>query len=61
VLADHGAFVLISIAEAPQHRRFRSFADLNLGVVHMRQHLAEVAHADLGPADRAIAEMIGFG
>jgi hypothetical protein len=27
----------------------------------MREHLAEVAHVDVGFADRAIAEMIGLG
>jgi hypothetical protein len=42
-------------------RRGRPFADLNLRVVHMRQHLVEIAHVEIRSADRAIAEMIGLG
>jgi hypothetical protein len=39
----------------------KAVADLNLAVVNTRQHLVEVAHVDIGPAERAIAEMIGLG
>ena len=39
-------------------RRLWSFADLNFLIVHV-QHLTEVAHVEIRPADRAIADMIG--
>ena len=42
-------------------RRCRTFANLNLRVVNMRQHSDEIAHVEQRPADRAIAEMIGLG
>ena len=36
-----------------------SFADLNFLIVHVQPKLTEVAHVQIRPADRAIAEMIG--
>jgi hypothetical protein len=42
-------------------RRLRAFDNLNLRVVNMRQHLPEVPHVEVRPADRAIAEMSGLG
>jgi hypothetical protein len=47
--------------KADRPARLRTFADLNLGVVNMRQHLSQVAHVEQRSADRAIAEMIGLG
>jgi hypothetical protein len=29
--------------------------------MHMREHLVEIAHVEIRPADRAISEMIGLG
>ena len=43
------------VIKADRPARLRTFADLNLGVVNMRQHLSQRS------ADRAIAEMIGLG
>jgi|SRR5882757_1836680 hypothetical protein len=40
--------------------RLRTFADLNFLIVNVRQQLTEVAHVEIRPADRAIAEMIGL-
>ena len=42
-------------------RRLRTFADLNFLIVNVRQELTEVAHVEIGPADWAIAEIIGLG
>jgi hypothetical protein len=42
-------------------RRSRPLANLNLSVVHMRQHLLEVAHVEPFSAARALHEMIGLG
>jgi hypothetical protein len=41
--------------------RLRTFADFNFLIVNVRQQLTEVAHVEIGPADWAIAEMIGLG
>src|ERR1700751_4186483 len=41
--------------------RLRPFADFNFLIVNVRQQLTEIAHVEIGPADRAIAEMIGLG
>jgi hypothetical protein len=43
---------LLTLMQRTLARRLRTFADLNLGVVNMRQHLAEIAHVDVGPASR---------
>ena len=40
--------------------RLRTFADLNLCVVNMREHLAEIAHIEPFPAARTFHEMIGL-
>jgi hypothetical protein len=40
---------------------FRPFADHNLRVVNMRQHVVEVAHVEPFPATWAFHEMIGLG
>jgi hypothetical protein len=42
-------------------RRLQTFAYFNLSIVNMRQHLSQIARVDKRPADRAIAELIGFG
>jgi hypothetical protein len=43
-------------------RRLRTFAEPNLRVVHIRQHISQIAHVEIGPADWAIAEIgLGFG
>jgi hypothetical protein len=42
-------------------RRHWSFADLDLLIAHVDHKLTEVAHVEIRPADRAIAEMIGLG
>jgi hypothetical protein len=34
------------------------FANLNLNIMNVRQHLWELTHVEQGPADRIIAEMI---
>jgi hypothetical protein len=50
--------VFLTALIRPALRRARALAYLDVSV---RQHLVEVAHVDVGPADRAIAEMIGLG
>ncbi len=42
-------------------RRLRTFADLDIRVMDMRQHLPEVSHVEIGPADGTIPEMIADG
>jgi hypothetical protein len=42
-------------------RRTIAFADLNIGVVNMREHLAEVAHVEPFSAGGAFHEMVGLG
>jgi hypothetical protein len=44
----------------PRAGRLRTFADLNLLSVNMRQQLTEVAHVEPFSADRAIPEMISL-
>jgi hypothetical protein len=52
------AFTPMQLALA---RGLRTFAYLNLSVVHVRQRLVEVAHVEPFPAARTFHEMIGLG
>jgi hypothetical protein len=59
--ATYPAAMIRSVHRAVSRAAARRLRRLDLGVVNVRQHLAEVAHVEQRPADRAFFEMIGRG